>query len=139
MKKRKFNTALTALAAIIAIAIVTGGAVNAHAYKRQSNKEKSVRVDVLPVELTKGKPVKFDIKMNSHSVNLTSDIVTGSVLKDDTGIVYKALNWDGMPAGGHHRSGTLEFPVLEGNPKSITLIIQGVSDIPERVYKWTLE
>jgi hypothetical protein len=139
MKKITVKTALTALAVIIIVAILTGGAVNAHAYKRQTNKEKSVRVDVLPVELTKGKPVKFDIKMNSHSVTLKSDIVAGSVLEDDTGVAYKALNWDGMPPGGHHRSGTLEFPVLNGNPKSITLIIKGVSNVPERIYKWTLE
>jgi len=139
MKKIKFKTALTALAAIIAVAIVTGGAVNAQAYKRQSNKEKSVRVDVLPVELTTGKPVKFDIKMNTHSVTLKSDIVAGSVLQDDTGVAYKALKWDGTPPGSHHRSGTLEFPVLNGNPKSVTLIIKGVSNVPQRIYTWTLE
>ena len=139
MKTTKFKTIFTAFTAFIAFAIVIGGAVNAQAYKRLSNKEKSVRVDVLPIDLKKGKPVKFDIKMNSHSVDLKNDMVAGSVLQDDTGTEYNALKWDGTPPGGHHRSGKLEFPVLKGEPNSVTLIIKGVSNVPQRIYKWTLE
>ncbi|NOX33706.1 MAG: hypothetical protein GXP56_08195 [Deltaproteobacteria bacterium] len=137
MKKNKLKTVFTAL---IAFALATGGSVaSVHAYNRQTNKEKSVRVDVLPVTLALGEKVVFDIRMNTHSVGLDNDIVSGSVLKDDKGIAYNAIKWNGTPGGGHHRKGTLEFPALKGNPKSVTLIIKGVSNVPERVYKWTLE
>jgi hypothetical protein len=139
MKKFNLKQGLTIAVAFMAIAFVSGITKDAQAYKRQSNKEKSVRVDVLPVELSVGEPVKFEIRMNSHSVTLNSDIVTGSILEDDTGAQYKALNWDGTPPGSHHRSGTLEFPALKGNPKSVTLFIKGVSNVPKRTYKWVLE
>jgi hypothetical protein len=139
MKKIKFKQGLTIAVAFITIAFVSGIAIDAQAYKRQSNKERSVRVDVLPLELAVGKPVKFEIRMNTHSVTLNSDIVAGSVLEDDTGAEYKALNWNGTPPGSHHRTGTLEFPALKGNPKSVMLIIKGVSNVPKRIYKWTLE
>jgi hypothetical protein len=139
MKKIKFKIALTALAAVITFTIVTIGAINAQAYKRQSNKENRVRVDVLPVQLVIGKPIIFDIKMNTHSVELNSDLVTGSVVQDDSGRVYNALEWDGTLPGSHHRSGVLAFTALKGTPKSVTLIIKGVSNVPERIYKWILE
>ena len=139
MKKIKFKIALTALAAALTFTFATIGAINAQTYKRQSNKENRVRVDVLPVQLAIEKPMIFDIKMNTHSVTLNSDIVAGSVVKDDFGTEYKALKWDGTPPGNHHRSGTLEFPALKNTPKSVTLIIKGVSNVPERIYKWTLE
>jgi hypothetical protein len=139
MKKIKFKQGLTIAVAFITIAFVSGIAIDAQAYKRQSNKERSVRVDVLPLELAVGKPVKFEIRMNTHSVTLNSDIVAGSVLEDDTGAEYKALNWNGTPPGSHHRTGTLEFPALKGEPKSVMLIIKGVSNVPKRIYKWTLE
>jgi len=53
--------------------------------------------------------------------------------------LQEELDWDGTPPGSHHRNGTLEFETLKGNPKSITLFIKGVSNVPKRIYKWVLE
>ena len=139
MKKTKFKILFIALVSIITFIAVAVGAINAQTYNRQSSKENSVRVDALPIQLIIGKSMIFDIKMNTHSVELDSDLVADSLVRDDSGVEYKALKWDGTPPGDHHRSGTIEFPVLKGTPKSVTLIIKGVSKVPERIFKWILE
>lgn len=108
-------------------------------YERQSSRENMVSVDVIPIALVSGKPVKFEIRMNTHLVNLDQNIVGISILKDDLGREYLPVNWNGSPTGGHHRSGILEFPLLKGNPGSVTLVIQNIANVPERIFKWNLE
>lgn len=108
-------------------------------YDHQSNSANSVRVDVVPIQLSSGKQVKFEIRMNTHSVPLEYDLVAVSLLKDDQGQEYRASNWNGSPAGGHHRSGVLEFPAIDKDAKSITLYIKDIADVPERTFEWTLE
>lgn len=139
MRANPLKTVSKYFAVILASAILAAGVAGAGEYKRQSNNEKSVRVDVLPVQLKIGEPMIFDVKMNTHSVTLNSDLVSGSSLLDNTGKEYKAVSWDGTPPGSHHRSGTLEFDALTGNPQSVTLMIKGVSNVPQRVYKWNLQ
>jgi hypothetical protein len=50
-------------------------AVDASAYQTKSNKKNSVRVDVRPVQLLPGKTAKFEIRMNSHSGDLSQDLI----------------------------------------------------------------
>ena len=114
-------------------------AVDASAYKAQSNNQNSVRVDVRPVQLLPGKPAKFEIQMNTHSGDLSQDLVAACILKDNSGREYRATNWNGSPPGGHHRSGVLEFPELGDSAQSITLVIREVADVPERVFNWAIE
>jgi hypothetical protein len=109
--------------------------IPAAAYERLSSRENVVSVDVVPIVLVSGKPVKFEIRMSTHSVSLDQNIVGISILKDDLGRKYLPVNWNGSPAGGHHRSGVLEFPLLKGNPGSVTLIIQNIANVPERTFK----
>ena len=113
-------------------------ALPAAGYERQSSRENMVRVDVLPIALVSGKPVKFEVRMNTHSVSLDQNIVGISILKDDLGREYLPVNWNGSPASGHHRSGVLEFPLLKGNPGSVTLIIQNIANVPERTFRWKI-
>jgi hypothetical protein len=82
----------------------------------RSNRENRVRVDVKPVQLTPGQPVNFEVRMNTHSVGLNQDLLTVSTLTDDQGNEYQPTNWEESPPGGHHRTGVLEFPALEGDP-----------------------
>lgn len=111
----------------------------ASAFETKSSRENRVRVDVTPVDCTPGKPAKFQIRMNTHSVNLGFDMTALSTLKDDEGREYRLVSWEGSPPGGHHRSGILEFPALEGNPNVVTLVIKNISDVPERIFEWKLE
>jgi hypothetical protein len=124
---------------LLTVLFVLNLAVEADAYDTKSNRQNSVRVDVRPIQLHPGKPAKFEVRMNTHSGDLGQDIVAVSTLKDDQGREYRPTNWRGSPPGGHHRKGVLEFPVLDGTPASITLVIRQVADVPERIYEWTVE
>lgn len=112
---------------------------NGYAFKSITSRENGVTVDVRPEQLASGQPIKFKVRMSTHSVNLGEDMVAVSELKDDGGKSYKAVKWQGSPPGGHHRNGVLEFPALMGSPKKVTLIIRNVSRVPERVFEWTIK
>ena len=124
---------------LIAAAITCTFFFSAGAYEMRTNKEKRVRVDVKPVQLAPGQPAKFEVQMNTHSEALEEDMVAVSSLKDNAGRVYQATAWQGSAPGGHHREGVLEFPKLENNPESITLIIRKVAEVPERTFEWSVE
>ena len=127
------------LAASLIMIMGVGTALEANAYKRKSNKENRVWVDVVPVQLESGKSAKFEIGMNTHSGDLSQDLVLVSTLKDDKGQEYRPVDWSGVPPGGHHRNGILEFPALNGNTKSVTLVIRDVANVPQRVFEWHLK
>ena len=111
---------------------------NAIAFDVQTNDESAVRLDVKPFALVAGKPAVFEIRLNTHSVNLSYDMVEVCSLQDSEGRIYKAVEWKGSPLGGHHRRGTLEFPKLEGAPQSVKLVIRGVAGVPERSFEWKI-
>jgi hypothetical protein len=127
------------LLALLVFLTLFGLASEAMAYKTKSSKKSGVRVDVKPVQLVPGRPANFEVRMNTHSVPLDQDMTTVCTLLDDQGRKYKPLKWQGSPPGGHHRSGVLEFPPLEGNPNSVTLIIRNIADVPERSFGWQVK
>jgi hypothetical protein len=137
MRKRRMNAGWKLLAVVVIFAL-TGFFSEARAFQVVTNDENAVRVDVKPIQLAAGKPALFEIRLNTHSVNLAYDIAQISSIEDSQGKVYKATAWKGSSPGGHHRRGTLEFPELEGNPQTIKLIIRGIADVPTRVFEWKL-
>jgi hypothetical protein len=110
----------------------------AHAFEAQTSDKNSVRVDVKPIQLAAGQKVIFQVSLNTHSVDLAYDMEKACILQDNDGKVYQVSTWKGSSPGGHHRRGTLEFPELEGKPRSIKLIMKGVADVPERSFEWNL-
>ena len=127
------------IAALVTAAAAMGLAVDASAYETKSNRENQVRVDVKPVQLAPGQPARFEVRMNSHSETLGEDMVAVSSVKDNAGRIYQATAWQGSEPGGHHRKGVLEFPKLENNTESITLIIRKVAKVPQRTFEWLVE
>ncbi len=127
------------LVSILIVLFLANLAIDAAAYKTKSNKQNSVRVDVRPVQLLPGKPAKFEIRMNTHSGDLSQDLVAACTLKDNSGREYHPTSWDGSPPGGHHRSGVLEFSELGEGAESITLVIREVANVPERIFNWSIE
>jgi hypothetical protein len=108
----------------------------ANAFEAQTSNKNMVRVDVKPVQLAAGEKAIFQVSLNTHSVDLGYDMAEACTLQDNEGRVYKVSKWEGSPPGGHHRRGTLEFPALEGNPRSIKLIMKGIAGVPERAFEW---
>jgi hypothetical protein len=134
----RINTSWKVL--MVAVILAWGGFLSrAGAFQAQTNDENAVWVEVKPVQLAPGQPAIFEVRLNTHSVNLSYDMVQVSSLQDSQGKVYKATTWKGSSPGGHHRKGTLEFPQLQGNPQTVKLVIQGIADIPQRVFEWKLE
>ena len=127
------------LLALLVFLALFGLASNASAYETQSSKANRVQVDVKPVQLATDKPANFKVRMSTHSVELDQDLTAVCSLRDDQGREYKPLKWKGSPPGGHHRSGVLAFPPLEGNPKSVTLIMRSIANVPERTFGWQVK
>lgn len=78
----------------------------------------------------------FEIALNTHSEELTVDIMKAMILLDDKGREYAPLAWNGDPPGGHHRSGILRFAPISPQPASIILKIIGVGGVGERNFFW---
>ncbi len=112
------------------------GSNSAAAFKTQTVEGGSVSVAVTPIDLKAGALADFEIAMNTHSVDLSADMLKSVLLRDDSGKQYAPTKWDGPDGGGHHRSGRIEFPALPGNVRSVTLIVKDIAGIPERDYKW---
>lgn len=138
MRAARHKSLLFGLTVLITSIAVFGVAMGVRAYDRKSSNENRVRVDVKPVQLSPGQSPIFEVRMNTHSVELNQDMIAVSTLKDGQGKEYPPDVWKGSPLGGHHRKGTLEFPVLEGNPTRVTLIIGSIADVPERIFEWDL-
>ena len=136
VKRLGLPSVLTVITLIVGIGLILE---TARAYDRKSNRENRVRVDVVPVQLVSGKSAKFEVRMNTHSGDLSQDMVSVSTLKDDNGHEYRPVSWQGSPPGGHHRNGIIEFTILDGNTESVTLVIRDVANVPERIFTWKLE
>ena len=134
---KRFNV-LHFIALTMAV-VIAGFFTAADAYETKSNRQGRVTVNVRPVQLVPGKPAKFEVRMNTHSVTLSQDLVAASTLKDSQGREYQPTNWNGSPPGSHHRKGILEFPELKGDTEAITLVIRQVANVPERIFEWPLE
>lgn len=129
---------LTTLFILATLYVLSGLPPVANAYETKSDRQNRVSVAVTPIQFVQGKPAKFQVRMNTHSVSLVQDMVAVCTLKDDQGREYRPVSWQGSPPGGHHRQGILEFPALEGKPKRLTLVIRDVADILERKFEWEL-
>ena len=124
---------------VVLFLVVSGLSSNAIAYKAISDNRNRVRVDIKPVQLAHGQSVKFEVRMNTHSEGLDQDLLTVCTLTDDQGKEYRPTNWEGSPPGGHHLSGVLEFPALEGDPGSVTLVIRNIANVPARKFEWAVD
>ncbi|GEM_PF-962141 len=100
----------------------------------KTDEQENVTVIVSPIDLSpQSQEWKFDISMNTHSVELDQDMAKSAVLIDSQDREFKPLNWDGS-IGGHHREGILTFDQITPTPKYIELKI---SDIGTAVRNFT--
>ena len=104
-------------------------------WESKTDNQAAVSITIAPIDISShSKEWKFDIVMDTHSVELDQDMTKSAVLIDDKGKEYKPLRWEG-PVGGHHREGVLTFAWITPTPKSIELKITGIADVV-RSFVW---
>jgi len=107
-------------------------------WEAKIDEQELVTVTVTPVDIfPDSKEWKFNVLMDTHSVELDQDMLKIVTLVDDQGKEYKPLRWEGAEPGGHHREGVLIFNQVVPNPKSIKLKISGIGEV-ERNLIWQL-
>lgn len=100
--------------------------------------QSAVTVTVTPIDIfSQSKEWKFDIVMDTHSVELDQDMTKSAILIDDQGKEYKPIIWEGQ-VGGHHREGVLTFNQITPTPKSVELKIYGTGDVI-RNFTWQIK
>ena len=98
----------------------------------------SVTVTVTPIILSvESEEWKFDVVMDTHSVELDQDMTKVAILTDDSGKEYGPVRWEGALAGGHHREGILFFVPITPYPQHLKLNIKDVGGV-QRLFSWTL-
>jgi hypothetical protein len=83
----------------------------------------------------------FDVKLDTHSVDLDALDLSTAILRNDRGDQLAARPW-AAPKGGHHREGALTFngdaSSFFVSAKWIELAFTGVGDIPQRNLRWEI-
>lgn len=105
------------------------------------DKQGSVEIKIVPLNPNNPEhTLDFNVRLNTHSVDLSMDLAILAIIETDAGLTVQATTWD-APRGGHHVTGILSFPgSVEGTPllegvTKMTLTITDV-DAPERVFVW---
>ena len=128
-----------ALAAVLAFCVAAGAAVAADLAPRSSNLD-GVSVAVTPKAVAPGAAIwEFSVALNTHSRDLSDDLVKTAVLIDSKGGRHSATGWEGSPPGGHHRSGILRFKGLGAQADAIELQIQRPDEAAPRSFHWKLK
>jgi hypothetical protein len=110
---------------------------------RRISKEGPVEIALVylnPLDKEVGSEPSFEVRMNTHSVDLEAfEMEKLCFLRIDGGSEQKALGWFDPGGGGHHISGVLKFAgPIPPEAKSVQVIIREVGGVPERVFEWKL-
>jgi len=85
------------------------------------------------------------VKLDTHAVDLDQyQLEQLAVLRDGQGREVQALGLEAASGSGHHREAVVTFPATDaaGKPllspemKSLTLVLRGIGEVPERVFRW---
>ena len=106
----------------------------------QKSTNRGVTVAVTPQNLSQSaKTWDFKVVLDTHSTELSDDLVKTTVLLDGTGERYAPVAWDGAAPGGHHREGVLRFKPLAAQPQAIELQIMRPGESAPRSFRWRLK
>lgn len=126
--------------AFVATALVAASAVAAGELDTRTSSAAGVTVKVTPKDVAPGSATwAFVVVLDTHSQDLSDDLVKTSALLDAQGIRYAPLAWEGAPAGGHHREGVLRFKGLGPAPGAFELQIRRPGENAARSFRWTLK
>jgi hypothetical protein len=106
----------------------------------QKSSERGVTVAATPQDLSSNaKTWDFKIVLDTHSGDLSDDLLKTAVLLDGTGTQHVPVAWDGAAPGGHHREGVLKFKPVSPTPATIELRIKRAGEANPRSFRWQLK
>lgn len=106
----------------------------------QKDSANGVTLAVTPGNLAAGAKVwDFAVVFDSHSQDLSDDVVKGATLADNQGNELRPLGWEGAAPGGHHREGVLRFSAISPRPQAVELRISRPGEAKARIFRWELE
>ena len=152
MRRSVSGFAVLFAAAAVSYSIVTGGAIGlsaalAASYEAanpnlpaRTSSARGVTTKVTPGNLASNAGSwEFAIVLDTHSQDLSDDLVKSSLLLDGAGGRHSPTAWDGAPPGGHHREGVLRFKPISPRPQSIELQITRAGEDALRSFRWQLK
>jgi hypothetical protein len=96
-----------------------------------------VTVKVTPSETAAGAATwVFAVVLDTHSQELSDDLLRTTVLVTDDGRELPPSAWQGAAPGSHHREGKLEFPAPNPTPKSFVLRMQRPGEGETRLFRF---
>ena len=102
----------------------------------QPDRGGGVTVKVTYVNPQGKEDARFDIALDTHSVNLDAyDLKALSVLRDEAGNTYEPSRIENK-GSGHHRQVIVVFPKPSGEVGKLELVIKDVAGVKERVFRW---
>lgn len=105
----------------------------------QKSSDRGVTIAVTPQNLVAGASTwDFKIVLDTHSGDLSDDLLKTAALLDGTGTRHAPVAWEGPGPGGHHREGTLRFNATTPRPQSVELQIQRPAESKPRSFRWQL-
>ena len=133
------RTRLTTFISGILITLLAAGAFAAEPGVQRSSTG-GVTVTVTPQNLAaSARSWDFKVVLDTHSQDLSDDLVKSAALLDDKGSRHLPVKWEGAGPGGHHREGTLTFKAISPLPAAIELQIQRAGESSPRSFRWQLK
>lgn len=114
--------------------------VQARSYEAKEVNLGEVTVSVTPLRMEAGEQAEFELKFDTHSLDLGFDLSEISALSDGSGNSYGDGIWEGSPPGGHHLEGKLKFekPILSSE-ENISLVFKDVFQGKEASFSWEID
>jgi len=129
-----------ALFAAVVIMTATGITATAAELAQQTSRDRGVTVRVRPVDVSAGaKAWAFEVVLETHSQDLSEDLVRVATLNGVGGTPHRPTGWEGDPPGGHHRKGVLRFAPITPVPDAVELRIQRPGESAPRTFQWVLK
>ena len=81
---------------------------------------------------------EFSIVLETHSADLSDDLIQSATLTTNDGRTLKPTGWVGAGPTGHHREGVLAFEVPPPRPSVVELKIARPGESAPRTFRWQL-
>jgi hypothetical protein len=131
---------LTSALAVLLFAAGSAFPVAAAELAAQKSTDRGVTVVATPQNVAgDARSWDFKIVLDTHTGDLSDDLMKTAVLVDGTGGRHAPIAWDGAGPGGHHREGVLRFKPVSPRPPSLELQIMRSGEAGPRSFRWQLE